>query len=133
MKFLRSALMVVTMMVAMCAALSAQHWQGNCHYNNTANGPMDISLTLNNSDSSDIGIGSIDKVNGTKMNTPIYWRRNTDTDDIEIFADEARTNKLGTLKKCPRNQAVSSPPTPSGSCELNDQNPPSTGDYFRQS
>jgi hypothetical protein len=110
----------------------AQHWQGNAKFDASVNGKLELELTLNNADTADAGIGTIDRVNNTPANSPIWWTRNADG-DLEIYADAERTNLLGKLKNLPRGQAPWVSGNPSGSAELNDQTPPATGDYWRKS
>jgi hypothetical protein len=132
MTFLKSLAFLLLGLFLAAPAAHAQHWQGNATFDASVNGKLDIELTLNNADTADSGIGTIDRVNGIDKNTAIWWTRNSDG-DVEIYADAERTNLLGKLKGLPRNQAPSVNGQPSGNGELNDQNPPATGKYWRKS
>lgn len=101
----------------------AQHWQGNANFPLTPNGPQSFDFTLNNADSSNSGVGTLDKYNTATVNIPLTWARNG-AGHILISID-------GTLVAILENVPQGQPGGTSGNAELNDGVPPSAGTYER--
>jgi hypothetical protein len=103
--------------------LTAQHLEATASFSGTPNGDVEVKLTLNNADTADSGVGSINSVNGTTANIPVTWSRNPDG-DITISVD---SNPHLHFAKCPRNTPYNS----FGDAWINDGAPPSPGGWIR--
>lgn len=119
MMFLRS----VIAMLLIVAACQAQHWMGDLKFVNTPNGTVTASITINNADTHNSGVGTLDKLNDEFPNTPFTWERGAGN----VIVIRINGQVVAALDDVPQEQ----PKDAEGGAELNDGSPPSTGGYKR--
>lgn len=119
MNFLRS----ITCIVLFVAACMGQHWQGSVSFPATPNGPQTFDITINNSDTANSGVGTVDKANGAATNIPFTWTRDG-AGNIIISVEGV---PVAGLAGVPQGQAEGT----GGEAVLNDGVPQSAGTYER--
>jgi hypothetical protein len=113
----------VAAFVMLAATCVAQHWQGTVNFPTTPNGPLTYDVTINNADTADSGVGTVDKTNGETTNIPFTWTRD-ENDKIVIEIDDEPAAELDDVPK-------GQPKDSTGDAALNDGSPPSAGTYTR--
>jgi hypothetical protein len=117
--FVRS-IVAVLLIVAAC---HAQHWMGDLTFTNTPNGTVTASVTINNADTHNSGVGTLDKFNGQSPNTPFTWERIAGN----VIVIKIDGQVVAALEDVPQGQ----PKATEGAAELGDGTPPSRGTYKR--
>lgn len=114
---------IVMSVLLLALACVAQHWQGSLSFPTTPNGPVTADITINNADTANSGVGTVDKFQGAAANIPFTWTRDG-AGNIIISIEGA---VVAGLANVPQGQ----PSGTSGDAQLNDGTPPSNGSYER--
>lgn len=120
-RLLRATFLTLAFTVSLA---TAQHIQGEATFPTTPNGPQTLEFTLNNADTADSGVGTVDKVNGQTTNIAITWSRDDAGRITAYIAGIPQFQLDGATKELPQGEERDA--------LLNDGTPPSGGKWERK-